>query len=268
MDKAVIRAFSRAAGTYDENSMPQQELWQRLLNVLMPFNINTKTILDIGMGTGRNTYELAKLYPGSFPVGFDIAWGMVSYAKNNWLIKKSRLIFLQADLEVLPFKNESFDLVVSNAVFQRIGNLKDAFSQINRILKPKGIFCLSLFSQETLFELKEAFVEAYKNIKGINLPLQEEHNSSLKITEALKFAAFNIIQKLDFKKKQYYKNPKDILKWLKAIGATHHFRNWINGINARAVLKEMDKIYKEKYSENSNIYATFEGLIIKAEKPL
>ncbi len=266
MDKAVIRAFSRAAETYDENSKPQQELWQKLLNLLQPFDQDYKAILDIGMGTGKNTHELARVYPESHIVGFDIARGMVDYAKNNWSVGKNRPIFLQGDLEARPFKNESFDLVVSNAVFQRISNLEDVFSQINKILKPKGIFCLSLFSQETLFELKDAFVEAHKNIKGVNVPSQEKHNSSLKIAEALKFAAFNIIQKLDFKKKQYYKNPKDIVKWLKAIGATHHFRNWINGINARAVLKEMDKIYRVKYSVDSGVYATFDGIVIKAEK--
>lgn len=266
MDKTVIRAFSRAAGTYDENSMPQQELWQELLNALTPFDINTKAVLDIGMGTGKNTYELTKIYPQSHIVGFDIAEGMVNYAKNNWIINQDRQIFLQADAEKIPFKDNTFDLVISNAVFQRIGNIKDVFSQINRILKPGGIFCLSLFLQETLFELKSAFVEAYKNIKGVNIPRQEEHNSDIKITEGLKSTVFNIIKKVEFKKKQYYKSPKDIIKWLKTIGATHHFRSWMNGINGRRVLQEMDRIYKERYSEDSSIYATFDGLIIKAQK--
>ncbi len=266
MDKAVIRAFSRAAGTYDENSKPQQELWQKLLNLLQPFGQDYKAILDIGMGTGKNTYELARLYPESFIAGFDIAQGMVDYAKNNRLIKKNRPIFLQADLESLPFKNESFDLVVSNAVFQRVNNLKRALKEVNRILKPRGILCLSLFTEKTLLELKSAFVESYKNIKGANVPHHEEHNSSIKMVEGLEFAAFNIVKKLDFKKKQYYKSPKDIIKWLKAIGANHHFKNWIDGINGREILREMDKIYREKYSEGSHVYATFEGLIIKAEK--
>lgn len=266
MDKAVIRAFSRAAGTYDENSKPQQELWQKLLSLLEPFNQNYKAILDVGMGTGKNTYELTRIYPQGYIVGFDIAEGMVNYARNNWIIDRERQIFLQADAEKIPFKDNAFDLVISNAVFQRIGNIKDVFNQINSVLKPGGIFCLSLFLQETLFELRDSFVEAYRNIKGTSPHHNEEHNSSIKIVEGLKSAAFNVIEKVEFKKRQCYKSPKDIIKWLKAIGAAPHFRDWMDGINGKRVLQEMDKIYKERYSENSSIYATFDGLIIKAQK--
>jgi len=258
-------AFSRAAETYDENSKPQQELWQELLSLLEPFGQNYKLILDIGMGTGKNTYELAKLYPKSFVAGFDITRGMVDYAKRNWIVREDYPVFFQADLENIPFKEKTFDLVISNAVFQRIDNLKEAFRQVNRILKPKGIFCLSLFTERTLLELKSAFIEAYRNVKGSPIPSSDKHHSSLKVIKDLESAGFQIVKKIDFKKKQYYRNPEDIIRWLKVIGANRYFKNWLIGIGTRRILKEMYNIYKIRYSVDSGVYTTFEGLIIKVE---
>ncbi len=265
MDRLAIESFSKAAPTYDANAKPQHELWSKLLELLgsLDFKSNNK-ILDIGMGTGRNVHELSNLLPNSYILGFDLAWGMVKYANNNWRVDKNRPVFLQADLRTMPFKSASFDLIVSNAVFQRAGDLKVAFSEVNRILKPKGIFCLSLFTHDTLLELKGAFIRAYRTVKGLQqqIPDAYELPKSDKVLKAIEDCSFSIMETADFRKKQYFKDATDIIRWCKAIGANRNFENWIDGINAGAVLREVDRIYKER----QDVFASFEALIVKVQK--
>ncbi|MFH1779118.1 MAG: methyltransferase domain-containing protein [Candidatus Omnitrophota bacterium] len=266
MDKRKITAFSRAAKTYDENAWLQREMWGELFQRLKPLSLNYNHIVDIGMGTGRHTYELAVLYPDAFVVGFDIASGMVKYAADKRSFPSNRPFVLQADLNEMPFKEESFDIAVSNVVYQSIPELFEAFLDVERILKPKGFFCLSLLTKNTLYELHLSFERAYKNINGLIPPTIHDHPTDSAVLSALKKAGFSIVKVMRFKRRPAYKSTYEILEWLKNIGANHHYDNWIQGIGGRAVLKEIDEIYKERYSSNGTIFATLEGLIISAKR--
>jgi ubiquinone/menaquinone biosynthesis C-methylase UbiE len=64
---------------------------------------------------------------------------MLKRAKEG--LKKTSLknVTLQeASAETLPFPNESFDVVISNGVFNLIPNKTKALGEVFRVLKPKG----------------------------------------------------------------------------------------------------------------------------------
>lgn len=67
---------------------------------------------------------------------------------------------LAADEEWLPFAPGSVDLVVSCLSLHWVNDLPGALIQINRILKPDGLFLASLFGRATLAELREALMDA------------------------------------------------------------------------------------------------------------
>ncbi len=56
--------------------------------------------------------------------------------RNNKIITHK----LRGDISSLPFKGNSFDLISSNMVVEHLSNPKIQFKEINRILKPNGIF--------------------------------------------------------------------------------------------------------------------------------
>lgn len=264
MDKRKITAFSKAAYGYDEYAWLQCQMWDELLQRLKYVELNPDYIVDIGMGTGEHTYELSEIYPNTFIVGLDIAWGMVKYASQRQSHYPKTPFMLQADLNEMPFRERSFDLAISNAVYQRAYDYKKAFLDVKRILRPKGLFCMSLFTKNTLWELHRSFERAYNEIKGPLLPRYNGQPTNSSAVKALKEAGFSIVSVAKFKRRPTYKSTYEILKWLKGIGANHYYENWIHGIEGRAVLREMDKIYRDRYSSNGKIFATFEGLIINA----
>lgn len=55
---------------------------------------------------------------------------------------------------MLPFEENTFDLVISNLALHWINDLPGVLTQIRRVLKPDGLFLASMFGEETLWELR------------------------------------------------------------------------------------------------------------------
>jgi len=73
---------------------------------------------------------------------------------------------LAADEEFLPFREGSFDLVVSNLSLHWVNDLPGALIQIRRALKPDGLFLGAMLGEGTLAELREALMAAEIEIAG------------------------------------------------------------------------------------------------------
>lgn len=95
-------------------------------------------ILEIGLGTGLNLPH----YPKEIEkiVALDIH--LNTNSKLEARIKESgiEVELHMADGRNMPFKNDSFDSVVSTWTLCSISNLDSALSEIHRVLKPSGRF--------------------------------------------------------------------------------------------------------------------------------
>lgn len=78
-------------------------------------------------------------------------------------IKPERVV---ADEELIPFKEGTFDLVISNLALHWVNDLPGVLAQIRRVLKPDGLFLASMFGEETLWELRNAFLVAEQDRDG------------------------------------------------------------------------------------------------------
>ncbi len=71
-----------------------------------------------------------------------------------------------ADDEFLPFKPESFDLVISNLNLHHINAVSQFLLQTREILRQNGLFIASFFGENNLFDLKKAVFEAENSVYG------------------------------------------------------------------------------------------------------
>lgn len=92
-----------------------------------------KKILEVGCGTGIFTEKLAETGAEIFAI--DISPDLISKAENK--IKCANAVFKIADLEKLPFENESFDCVVGISVLHHV-DITKALKEIKRVLKSPG----------------------------------------------------------------------------------------------------------------------------------
>src|SRR3546814_14745991 len=65
-----------------------------------------------------------------------------------------------ADEELLPFAERRFDLVVSNLILHWATDLPGALAQIQRVLRPDGLFLAAMLGGETLTELRRSLMQA------------------------------------------------------------------------------------------------------------
>jgi ubiquinone/menaquinone biosynthesis C-methylase UbiE len=100
--------------------------------------LHNGNILDFGCGTGRISRWLA--FRGWRVVGVDITTGMLTAARD--LTKSTNVSFLRFDGLSLPFRDSSFELVVTVYVLSSIVQNSDSFqlvaAEIHRVLKPGG----------------------------------------------------------------------------------------------------------------------------------
>ena len=80
--------------------------------------------------------------------------------------KKEQGLRLVADEEALPFANASLDLVVSGLALQWVDDLPGVFAQVRRILAPDGLFLACMIGGLSLFELRQALIEAESEVSG------------------------------------------------------------------------------------------------------
>jgi len=97
--------------------------------------------LDIGTGPGQIVRKLAAHLPGWLIVGVDRSPNMVREAISARRTDDklaTRVDFLVADANRLPFGNGAFDLVLCNSVLHHFENPATVLSEIARVAKPKG----------------------------------------------------------------------------------------------------------------------------------
>lgn len=95
--------------------------------------------LEIGCGTGFFTLNLrlAGVLGDDLHVT-DISPGMVDVAKRNATRLGFALDGESADVEELPYEDDSFDLVIGHAVIHHVPDVEQAFREMLRVLRPGG----------------------------------------------------------------------------------------------------------------------------------
>lgn len=150
------RAFNRASGTFDTAAILHRELQQRLLARLDVIQRKPEVILDLGSGTGHGARALKQRFPKAQVIAVDFAESMLrlSRKQQSWLRPFQRVC---GDAIALPFKNASVDWVVSNAMLHCCEPPDAVLAEVQRVLKPGGLFIFCTFGPDTLRELRAAW---------------------------------------------------------------------------------------------------------------
>jgi len=102
-------------------------------------------LLDLGSGAGNDVFVARRIVGESGAVtGLDFTDAMLEKArKNNEKMGYKNVEFVKGDIEQIPLADNSFDVVISNCVLNLVPDKEKAFSEIKRVLKSGGHFCVS-----------------------------------------------------------------------------------------------------------------------------
>lgn len=103
------------------------------------------TVVDLGSGAGNDCFVARSLVGESgHVIGVDMTTAMINKARQN--AKKlgyDNVTFYYGEIEQLPLKENTADVVVSNCVLNLVPDKARAFQETFRILKPEGHFSIS-----------------------------------------------------------------------------------------------------------------------------
>lgn len=145
----VARQFSRAATRYDEFAIVQKEMANRLLTKIQ--RDAQGRLIDLGCGTGVALEQLSQ-QTDLLLTGLDLAPAMLKIAEAR--VPQAK--FVVGDLERTKLNDEAFDFVFSNASLQWC-NLRNALTEMHRLLRPNGKLLLATFGNGTLIEWERAW---------------------------------------------------------------------------------------------------------------
>ncbi|WP_082378950.1 class I SAM-dependent methyltransferase [Marinagarivorans algicola] len=154
-------------------------------------------VLDLGCGEGRHCHALAWHHPHCQVVGVDLnlrdlriaqTRGQAFFSAQNLTADIS---YPCADGTQLPFSDASFDAVICSEVLEHIPDYQAFLAEINRIIKPKGLFLASV---------PRAWPE--RICWALSAPYHEVEGGHVRIFNGKNLA--NTIQQLGFTQTQRY----------------------------------------------------------------
>ena len=261
IDKRLARrAFEKAADTYDEAAVLQNEIGDRLMERLDYIRLQPRRILDLGAGTGMFTSALMKRYRKADVVALDIAKPMLHCVKQRagWLRKPGCVC---ADSESLPFNDDSFDFIFSNLMLQWCTDLEATFVELRRVLSPGGLLMFTTFGPDTLMELRASWeaVDGYTHVNSF-IDLHDVGDSLLHTKWAEPVMDSERITVT-------YRELRGLMQDLKHIGAHNVTSGRPRGLTGKRHLQQLVEAY-EPFREDGVLPASYEVVYGHAWSPL
>jgi len=132
--------------------------WFEWVSQTLPFVTPKDLVLEIGFGTGFLLKEIS--IRGSKTFGIDESQNMIGITKNRLRHDQTELRLTRGDSTSLPYKNNTFDLIISTFPSEYIFSQK-FHEELIRVLKSKGKFISLLavsFNKSSLLDLIYRFL--------------------------------------------------------------------------------------------------------------
>lgn len=255
----VRRRRTRAAAGFQAHDFlitrAAQDLIERMVVVKRCFS----SVLDLGCHTGQFSGFAAQRPDMDWIVQADLSEAMATRTNGSAVVM---------DEERLPFADESFDLVVSILSLHWVNDLPGALIQINRALKPDGLFLGVLFGANTLKELRDVLTRAEMECEdGVSpriSPFVEVRDAGGLLQRARLALPVADVDRITVR----YDTPLKLMAELRGMGETNSLFERRRKPLKRSTLMRACELYQETYGqEDGRIPATFELVYLSGWAP-
>ncbi|XP_074845471.1 arginine-hydroxylase NDUFAF5, mitochondrial isoform X2 [Carettochelys insculpta] len=183
---------------------------------------------------------------------------MAENALKNTTETEIPTVSVVADEEFLPFRENTFNLVVSSLSLHWVNELPRAFREIHQVLKPDGVFIGAMFGGETLYELRCSLQLAELEREGGFSPHISPFTDVTDLGHLLGRAGFNTLTVDTDEIQVNYPGMFEVLEDLQGMGESNCSWNRKPMLH-RETMFAAAAIYKEMYgSKDGSVPATFQ----------
>lgn len=129
---------------------PWTQTDNRPLSGVIDFStLSGKRVLDIAIGTGWSTEQLARA--GAIVSGIDLTPKAIEISQKRWKVRGVPPADLRvADAQNLPYPDGTFDFVLAWGCLMHMPDTEKAISEIYRVLKPGGQMKAMMYNKHSL----------------------------------------------------------------------------------------------------------------------
>lgn len=242
--------FDKAANTYETHATIQKKVALELSNRIKSGKYCN--VIEIGSGAGILTELLIEKIDFERFLHIDISLEFLRKIKNKF---DKNHYHINAKAEEIPVREHIADLLISSSTLQWLKEPVFNILEIFKILRKGGNFYISIFTSNTLSEIKKVsqitgFGSVY-DLKEIDFYLNTINT-------------IGNIKKHEVKiYKQKYSSVKELLMSHKFTGTNYTEKKRFSG---KEKFLKFCEIYKKLYGNSEGVYATYEVLFIEGQK--
>ncbi|KAL9916452.1 arginine-hydroxylase NDUFAF5, mitochondrial [Glossina fuscipes] len=193
----------------------------------------------------------------------DMSPTMLSQAQGTPGLRISKK---EMDEENIEFAENSLDLVMSSLSLHWVNDLPGCFSRIIKSLKPDGVFIASMFGGDTLYELRSSLQLADLERKGGIAPHISPFTQIRDVGALLNRAGFTMLTIDTDELVIGYPSMFELMWDLKGMAENNAAFNRPAHLD-RDIMLAASAIYKELYTKDKGVPATFQIIYLVGWKP-
>ncbi len=113
-------------------------------------------VLELGSGSGALWANIANKIPVNWNITLsDLSQGMLDAAWRNLVVTGRNFKFEQIDAQTIPYKDETFDIVIANHMLYHVPDRPMALAEIKRILKKGGHLIATTVGESHMKEITD-----------------------------------------------------------------------------------------------------------------
>lgn len=251
--KDVQKQFGENADSYVTSRIHKDGEDLQILLKMAALN-GTEEVLDIATGGGHTANGFAPFVKKvtALDLTKEMLYAAEKFIKGNG---HQNVKFIQGDAEMLPFPDESFDVVACRIAPHHFPNVNKFISETYRVLKKQGQFLL-----DDNVSPEDDEMDSFYNL--IEKKRDFSHHRAWKKSEWLRFlelAGFEILEWHRFEK------TFQVETWCNMMKLSDHDREELNKILINASSKVKEKF--RMLVQDQNVYSyQAESMILKAKK--
>ena len=171
------------------------------------------TVLEIGCGTGNFWigHEDMVSRCGRL-VLTDLSEGMLETAEKN-LGKRDNIEYRKADIQSLPFADDSFDVVIANSMLYHVPDIAMGLKEVRRVLKKGGVFYCATYGEHNFTDkLAEWFELSGEDFKP-------NHNFTMSNGKEMLDRYFEEIIPVFYEDSLHVTEAEDLVEYLRSLAS-------------------------------------------------
>jgi malonyl-CoA O-methyltransferase len=248
----IARAFGLKAQRYDSNAVIQTALLKKLLNRFFSLVQSQDLWADLGCGTGLFSREIRSTRQPARIIGLDLALEPLLVLKKK---AGNPAAAVQADIEELPFKDESLNGAVIASVLQWLENPGTTLRATAAKVKPGGSLLFAGF-------VRGSFAELFSARASFGLPVPANLPGPETLRRHLAAAGFAVLDLEIVQDTLYFASASALLKSISLIGGTA-----VSGPRlGRHDLAAFCRFYEQEHITDNGIPLTWRAMICACRK--